>query len=257
MTRNILDRGPLTAAAAIALAFMFGGCGALDKKAVCEGAPQHLFVAASISKSDLAVSQEMAPVAIRQAVDRAVKSCGSLSVGMFGGKHAEADLTLHTRVFTPSKTSTYGDVTPILKPLEDEAAAFAKQQFLEPLAKTSAVSGSPFLNGLARIAAEAKVHHIAHATVVMLGDGIAIEKAQNGERINFGAKKVDVKAVNAFASLYGPLKDSCVILTGSGADADLTDEQLRTARNLLGGVLKQSGTKFVATRDDDVIPWGC
>lgn len=132
-----------------------------------------------------------------------------------------------------------------------------KEKLLAPLAHAKPVSGSPFLNGLARISAELQVHHITDATVLVIGDGVAIERAQDGTRIDFGAKKIDVKAVNAFATLYGPLKDSCVILTGSGAASVLTDEQLRTARNLLGGVLKKAGAKFVATRDDDVIPWGC
>lgn len=247
---------PPLAAATIA-AVLFGGCGALDKKPVCGGTPHHLVVIASTSKSDLAVSQQMAPVVIKQAVDRAVRSCGSLSVGLFGGQHAEADLALHTREFTPSKTSTYGSVTPILKPLEDDGATFVKNNLLKPLAKAEAVDGSPFLNGLARVSAELNAHHITGATVLMIGDGIAIEYAQDGSRIDLSAKTIDVKAVNAFASLYEPLKNSCVILTGSGAAADLTDEQLRTARNLLDGVLKKAGAHFVPTRDDDIIPWDC
>lgn len=256
-TPSIRAWSPFLVAVTLAAAVILGGCGGLAKKQVCAGTPQHVVIVASTSTSDLAVSQDMAAAVVQQAVHKAVYSCGSLSVGMFGGQRAEADLTLQTHEFAPGKTSTYGSLDPILKPLEDDGATFAKDKLLEPLARAMPVNGSPFLNALARISAELHVHHITGATVLMIGDGVAIERAQNGMLIDFGSKKIAFKAINAFASLYGPLKNSCVILTGSGAASHLSDEQLRRARTLLGGVLNKAGAKFVATRDDDIIPWDC
>jgi hypothetical protein len=91
----------------------------------------------------------------------------------------------------------------------------------------------------------------------MCGGEIAFENAPDGTLIDFGGKTIDPKTVDTFANLYGPLKASCVILTGSGAASHRSDQQLRNARRLLGGVLANADARFIATRDADVIPWNC
>lgn len=247
---------PVPAVAIITAAGLLAGCSATDKKLVCRGEPQHIVVVASTSVSDLALSQQFAPAVSEQAIKRAATSCGDVSLGLLGGRHAEADLVLQRHEFRPSRTSVYGSITPILEPLEAEGNRFAARELLQPLKRATAVGGSPFLNGLARVAAELKVHAVTKATIVLVGDGVAVERGVDGQPISFGAASIDVKDVNAFAPLYASLQGSCVILAGSGAEADLTDEQLRTARQLLGGVLQKAGAKFLATRGDD-IPWSC
>lgn len=246
---------PLPVVATIA-AVLLTGCGAVEKKQVCSGQPEHVVVVAATSISDLELSQRFTPAVSKQAVERAATSCGSLSVGLLGGKHAEADLALETHQFTPSKTEVYGSTTPILEPLKQDGGDFVERELLKPLRQAEALEGSPFLNGLARIAAELKTRHVTKAAIVIVGDGVVVERGQDGRLISFGDDTPDHKAVNAFAPLYGPLKNGCVILAGSGAEAKLSDEQLRTARRLLGGVLEEAGAQFVATRGDD-IPWGC
>lgn len=246
---------PFPVAAALS-AGLLAGCSATDKQQVCEGAPEHVVLVAATSISDLKLSRQFTPAVAEQAINRAATSCGSLSVGLLGGQHAEADLVLQQHEFVPSKTSVYGSVTPIREPLQQDGTTFAESELLKPLAQAAPIGGSPFLNGLARIAAELKAHHVTNAVIVIVGDGVAVERGLDGREISFGDSVPDERAVNAFARLYGPLKGSCIILAGSGAAAELTDQQLRTARQLIGGVLEKAGAKFVATRGDD-IPWGC
>lgn len=249
--------------AATALALLAGagsvaacnGCGPMRQE-VCAPSAQHVAVVASTSLSDLAVSREMAPAVVEQATERAVTSCGSIAVGLLGGRHAEADLQLHTLALTPAKTQTFGNPKPILDPLRQDARELTDRELIAPLKQAQAVSGSPFLNGLARVAAELKVHKTKGATVVLIGDGIAVEQAPGGNKIDFAAANVDAGAVDEFAALLRPLRGSCVILVGSGAEANLTDAQVRRARALLTGVVSKAGAKLAITRDSR-IPWGC
>lgn len=243
-------------AATMLAAGLLAGCSATDKKQVCEGKPEHVVLVAATSISDLELSQQFTPTVAKQAITRAATSCGSLSVGLLGGKHAEADLVLQQHQFVPSRNSVYGSVTPIREPMEAAGKKFVSQQLLQPLAQATPIGGSPFLNGLTRIAAELKAHHVANATIVVVGDGLAVERGIDGRWISFTDNLPDERAVRAYAPLYAPLNDSCVILAGSGAASELSDQRLRAARQLLGGVLEEAGAKFVATRGDD-IPWVC
>jgi hypothetical protein len=138
----------------------------------------------------------------------------------------------------------------------EEGRGFVAEQLLEPLGSAEAVEGSPYLNGLAQIATEMEAHRIQRASILLIGDGLAVEQDLNGRQLNLYARHVDEDAVLAFASLYGPLKGSCVILLGSGADADVSDGQHRSTRRLLDEVLTKADARFVSTLSSDV-PWDC
>jgi hypothetical protein len=243
-------------AAALLIVVLMAGCSAMEKQQVCEGTPEHVVLVASTSMSDLKLSRRFSPVIAKQAVNRAAVSCGSLRVGLLGGTSAEADLELRAHQFTPAKKDAYGSAEAIRRPMEEAGEKFAEDELLQPLRRAAPVGGSPFLNGLARISAELEARHIDGATVVLIGDGVAVEKGVNGEQISFADGQPDAAAVRAFAPLYTQINGSCVILAGSGAEANLTDQQLRVARQLLGEALEDAGAKFVSTRGDD-IPWGC
>jgi hypothetical protein len=237
----------ITAAAAV-------GC-SQKKVAVCQGKSENLVLVPSTSISDLETDRLLAPRVTEQIVERAAESCGSITVGLQNNRPT-ADLELVTLELSPARDEAFNR-NPDVRDMVEDGTAFVEKHLLEPLSKVQATDGSPFLGTLVRIRDELDVHGLIPATIVLLGDGISVEEAPNGEGyINFTHETVDADLVRAFEPLLRPLTGSCVMLLGAGADSELPDSRLREARAILGKTIENAGGKFVATRSPD-LPASC
>lgn len=237
----------------LALTLLIASCGPA-KEAVCEGDQERLLLVPSTSESDLAIDRELAPTVAEQVVSRAANSCGSVTVGTQNNR-ATADMALQTVQLTPDKDEAFNRNPEVAK-LEREGNDFVDQKLLQPLAEMSATKGSPFFASLTKIGDEMDVHGLAPATVVLVGDGIAVEKSPSGKTIDFSDPESAAGALREFVPLLRNLKGSCVILVGAGAGSGLSDQDLRTAQDLMGRTLGSAGAGFVATRSPD-IPDSC
>lgn len=232
------------------------GCGP-EKEPVCTKPKHDVVVVAHTSKSDLEMSREIAPAIQADVVDLAVASCGSLSLGIMGGRTAAAQLDLVTHEFVPEKRTTYGQPKPVLAPLMKEADAFYQDALLAPLADLEAAKGSPYLNGLAQIAMELSNGGTKKAVVILIGDGLSVEPAPDGGNVNSYKDPINTDAAMSFVPLLEPLAGSCVLLIRSTIESDVTDEQLRTAHDVLGQVLEAAGAGLVVTTSTSDLPIAC
>ncbi|WP_354699913.1 hypothetical protein DSM112329_00173 [Paraconexibacter sp. AEG42_29] len=238
---------------AVVATFLATGCGQ-QMQAVCPDVPERVVLVPSTSASDLATSQDLGPAVAAQAVARAANSCGRISVGLQNNA-VESDLELLSLELTPKRTMAF-NAKPVIKPLIKEAEAFVQDTLLGPLATIPPTNGSPFINGLIKMATELNAHGGVPATIILLGDGIAIERTPSGGLVDFRTTDVPKALLDEFVPLLAPLKASCVMLVSAGAESDLTDETLRNGQKLLGDTLNEAGIGFVATRSRDV-PTSC
>jgi hypothetical protein len=245
--------------AGAALAVLFGfvlvilGCG--DEEPVCLGEPEHVVFLPSTSYSDLKVSQELAPEVGRQLVARAAASCGRLSVAILNNQ-PESDLELQSVKLVPERTTAFNR-KPIIKELVTAGERFLQDKLLDPLAETPVTHGSPFHGGLVKIGAELEAHEGGPATVVVLGDGIAVERSpETSGVINFSNRVVPEERLDEFVPRLTSLKGSCVMFIAAGAESNLPDERLRDARAMMENTLSKAGVEFVATRSRQV-PRSC
>lgn len=214
---------------------------------VCSATPERIMVVASTSTSDLKTARELTPAVTGEAAARASESCGLVGAGIAGNR-VESDMVVELKQLEPART-TAPNRRPDVRKMLRAAERFYDQKLLEPLANVTATSGSPFLGALAKVAAELEAEGLSGGTVVaIVGDGIDIEGAPSGKKIDFRSHEVDRRALDEFVPLLRPLSGSCVALLGAGARSNADPVVLRRSRKLLGGVLSKANVDFVATR---------
>jgi hypothetical protein len=241
---------------ALAVVVLFAGCGSTEP--VCQGAPQHMVLVPSTSKSDLLIDRAQTPYVAQQVVDRTAASCGQLTAGIQNNL-PEANLDLHT-LWLASPIARAFNRSPEQRQLVARGVAFVKSKLLDPLKVTPATAGSPFLGALVKIGQELQAHGGSKATIVLVGDGIDLEPAPQGDGlINLAADPLEgprvatvLKRMMEFVPLLKSLAGSCVMLVGAGATNVLPDTRIRLAQQLFGQVLRRAGVGFVATRSSDL-----
>lgn len=251
INKTLLAGIPLFAVAAALIAFAGGG----GDEPVCKGTPQRIVVVPFTTVSDVAVSKQLAPAVASQAVQRAAESCGLLATGIADAR-VQSDLALRTVDMTPTTTSA-PNRKPHIRKLVKTGSAFIQNKLLVDLDGSSGTPGSPFLGALSKLAEELDARDWSGGTtIVLIGDGIAVEEAPSGASIDFRRRKIDRRAVSEYAELFEPLAGSCVMLIGTGAESNLDPETLRRANQYLGRVLKSVDAGFVAVRSSD-LPTDC
>lgn len=234
-------------------ACLLAACGP-KQAAVCPDKPQHYVLIPSTSSSDLETSRALAHDVAGQVVARGADSCGRITVGLQTPR-VESDLELRSKSLTPARSTAFNR-KPVIRPLIKRGTKFVDSALLQPLAKIAPSSGSPFLGALAKVSAELRAHGTGPATVILLGDGIDIERSPSGARVDFRRSSVSHEPLDEFVPLLSGLKGSCVLLVGEGAASRLPGQTLRNARRLLGDTLRKAGVGFAATRSRDLPP-GC
>lgn len=254
MTRPSLRYWVWSAAAILIVGASLAACGP-SKEAVCQGAPEHIVMVPATSISDLKTSQQLAASVAHQAVVRAANSCGQLSVGLQSNQ-PEADLELRSIEFEPAHERAYNR-KPAQREMIRQGDEFTSTALLEPLKHIKATAGSPFFGALAKIGAEVKAHSGGRVTVLLLGDGIAVEPAPPGnDMVDFRRASVPVERLDRFVPLLKPLAESCVMLIGAGARSDLPAQRIRAAQQMLSTTLQKAKAGFVATRSRE-LPANC
>jgi hypothetical protein len=245
---------PAAVVALLALSLLAVGCGP-SATAVCSGRPGDFVLIPSTSQTDDKTSVAMAPEVSRQVVRRAAESCGRLTVGI-QDDHPEADLVLHSIILTPPDATAFNTEKKVEK-LAEKGDEFVEAKLLAPLDQTPATDGSPFLSTLAKVGAEMTAHGWAPGTIVLLGDGLVVERPPGGgEMVHFGLEPVPGGVVEAFVPELKSLHGSCVILVGAGAGSSMSDDRLRASQEEFAETLKAAGVEFVASRSPN-LPDGC
>jgi hypothetical protein len=242
------------AALFVTTAIVVGGCGP-SPTAVCSGTPANLILVPSTSKTDDETSIAMTPKVSKEVVRRAAESCGTIRVGIQNGR-PEADLVLQSTTLVPEDKTAFNTEAKT-KALIEKGDEFVQAELLRPLEHLPATGGSPFLSTLVKVGEEMTGHGWKHATIVLVGDGLVVERPPDGGKmIRFGVEPVAKETVEAFVPLLRPLRGSCVILAGAGAGSKLTDGRLRESQKVFGRILEAAGVEFVSTRSPD-LPRSC
>jgi hypothetical protein len=230
------------------------GCAGEDEL-VCAGAPERIAVVPFTSSSDLAIAQELTPEVAEQMAARAAETCGEIGGGL-AVRNVESELVVDMAQMKPDAHKA-PNRNPYVTRMEKDANAHLKSVVLDPLEKAQATGGSPFLGALAKVAAEFEAHdRRGPSVIVLVGDIIDIESSPTGRLIDFRKYHVDEKALQEFLPLLEPLRGSCVVAVGAGANSDRDPELLRHHRALLDDLLANVEIDFRATRAADV-PKGC
>jgi hypothetical protein len=234
----------------LTLALVATGCGP-EPTAICSGHPGDFVLIPSTSETDDETSVAITPQVSKEVVRRAAKSCGRVTVGIQDGR-PEANLVLHTTtLIPPDKTAFNTDRK--TEELTQEGVEFVKTELIEPLDRTPATGGSPFLSTLVKVGEEMTNHGWAPGTIVLVGDGLVVERPPSGgQMIRFGAETVPAGVVETFVPLLKPLHGSCVMLIGAGAGSKMSDDRLRTSQELFAQTLRAAGVGFVASRSPDL-----
>jgi hypothetical protein len=243
----------LVAAAAVLAS---SGCGP-DEKVVCSGPPEHYVLVPSISQTDYDVSLEMTPTVAQEVVDRVARSCGRVTVGIQDGR-PEANLELQSTTLTPeAKDEKVFDLDSEIDDLSKQGRSWVDSHLIVPLNETEARNGSPFLTALAKIGDELAAHQWQTGTIVLVGDGLVVERRPSGEgKVRFGQQPVTEEEEEEFVPLLRSLHGSCVMLIGAGATSELPANMLRASQKAMDEILDDAEVDFVASRSSELPP-GC
>ena len=240
---------------AVATALVTSGCA--DEKVVCSGPREHYVLVPSISKTDHDVSVEITPQVAQEVVDRVAGSCGRLTVGIQDGR-PEANLELQSTTLTPEpKDEKLFDPETEIDDLGREGRVWVQEHLITPLNETEARDGSPFLSALAKIGDELSVHRWPRGTIVLVGDGLVVERRPGGQgMVRFGQEPIPPEVEAEFVPLLRSLHGSCVMLVGAGATSKLPASRLRASQEAMSNILDDAEVDFVATRSPELPP-GC
>jgi hypothetical protein len=247
---NLWSQRAVAALAALVTAIGFASC--KKETHICPAESPNYVLIASTSSSDLTASQELATKVSAQVIERAVRSCGRIIVGLQDNK-PEANLVLQSRKLTPESDKTI-DPTPIFRDLREEAQNFVDRNFLRPLKSKSPTNGSPFLGTWVELGKELQAHGWRPATIVEIGDGIEIERLPSGQLVDFRQASVPPSLLKQFLGGLGLLKGSCVMLIGAGSDDAQRRAQIARSQPMLQRTLGKARVGFVGTRSPDVPP---
>jgi hypothetical protein len=241
----------LGALAAAALALTGLGCG--DKELVCVGAPNHVAVIASISKTDYDISTELAPEVAGKSMRHVASSCGELMVAIQDGR-PDSNLNLVRKRFEP-RTEEAFDPGAIREDMFEEGDEFVKTELLTPLNQVQPIGGSPFFATVAKTRREADARGWPPVTIVLIGDGFVVERSpETSKMIRFGQEPISNQILAEFTGMLGDLNGSCVMVVGFGAGTGLQPEQIRETERLLAKTFEAAGATFLASRSPDIDP---
>lgn len=239
-------------AAALLTPLIAVGCGP-RQEGVCSGHAEHIVLVPSTSMTDYDVSVELTPAVARQVVRRVARSCGRLTFGIQDGR-PDANLELHSLSLAPEQRKAYSPEA-ITRQLVEKGDAYAQKNLIEPLDASEATGGSPFFSTMAKIGDELRVHGWEQGTIVLVGDGLVVERPPGGgPMIRFGVEAVPEERVSGFVPLLRSLRGSCVVLVGAGATSKLPGDRIRAAQQILSKTVERAGIGFVATRSPELPP---
>lgn len=225
------------------------GCGP-TQVAVCPKGDPHLVLAPSISVTDYDVSRELTPPVARELAARAARACGRVTVGILDGR-PEANLELRSKRLRPERELAYNPDA-VKRQLVDEAQGWVEDELLAPLEEAEPRGGSPFFQGMAKIGREVRNHGWPAATVVVVGDGLVVERSpSSGRMIRLGREDVPAQELEAFVPLLRSLEGSCVILVGAGGTSKIADRRIRESLRIMADTLDAAGVEFVASRSPE------
>ena len=244
----ILAAGPVAVLVSLALA----ACGG-KQVAVCEGRPATLQEVAMTSTSDIETAKALAGPISDQLIAEAVRTCGTLQVGI-ADAHPET-LVLHSVKLVPAQLEAYNPKV-LRDDMTAEAKKFVRQHLLDPLARIKkGTPTSPFLGVSAKVAQESKVRGITGSKLIIVGDTVAVENTPSGRRIDMRGASVSAAALREFVPLLkgGP---SCVMIIGEAIGSKLPAERIRAAGAMLKRTYNQAGVQFAASSSPD-LPASC
>jgi hypothetical protein len=256
MTRRDRMRMALASGGIVAvLALLIGliGCGGDTTQAVCQGPATTYELAGMTSTSDYKVTKRNAKTVSDQIIERAVRSCGTIAVGI-ANPHSEA-LVMSFVKLTPKKAETFNPRLERRK-MTATAEAFVAAHFLNPLAALKkGHRTSPFLNVAAKLSQENRDRGIKNAQATVLGDTVAVELSPSGRTIDMRRRSVDTRALNEFVPL---LKGGigCAMFIGEAVDSRLPAARIRAARGMLERTFHKADIGFLASSSTQ-LPESC
>ena len=244
----LLAAGAVTALLTLALAACRG-----KEVAVCEGRPAVVQEVVMTSTSDIKTAKALARPVSEQLIAEAVRTCGTLQVGI-ASAHPET-LVLHTKELVPAMKKAYNPRL-LREDMTKEATEFVRDNLLTPLARmATGEPTSPFLGVGAKVAHESHEHGLAGGKLIIVGDAVAVEKAPSGQRIDMREARVSDSALREFEPKLrgGP---SCVMIIGEAIGSKLPAARIQSARAMLKGTFNRAGVLFAASSSPDV-PASC
>lgn len=211
---------------------------------VCEGTPEHIVVVAMRSYSDLDLAREYAPKVVEEARDRAISSCGTLTVGLAGEKPSQT--VLHTLRMVPSKREAFR-ARPIRNRMRKEADPQIAEHLLDPVKRATAGVESPFLTLAAFVRDELRKHDVTPTMVVLIGDAVVVERDAGIDALSHRMPK---DALDAFVPRLRGLP--CTAIIGAAIDSGLREEVLQDTLGALERTFAEAGVKLIATPSEQL-----
>jgi hypothetical protein len=206
---------------------------------VCEGERRHIGIVVMRSQSDLALARAVTPAIVAQAEDLALRSCGSLSIGIAADQPEATEMHLITMV--PAKLHAH-DAGPIRKRMAKSATPQLDRFILDPVKTMTASPESPFLSVAARVREDLANRDIPMNLLVIVGDGVVVERA-NG--IDARSGTLPQGKLDAFVARLHDVP--CTVLVGAATHSGLHDRLLRRADKALQGVWQRAGSRLITT----------
>lgn len=255
MTTDHLTKGlaGIVAAAALLFVVTLG-----DEEPVCRSGKLAAPVAvlAFTSPSDIDTAREMAPSVARQAAQMTAEGCAT-AISAIATANVQSDLEPRVHWSEPAAL-TAPNRAPYLRRMRQAAERHFDRELVQALRRHGATPTSPYLTALVKLFTELRELGLRDVRVLVIGDGVAVEKSPSGRLIDFRSRRVDEAALDEYvpelAALNGTV--SCVALLGAGARSQLDALVLRRAGGLLDQTLTRAGVMFAATRGD-TIPARC
>jgi hypothetical protein len=250
-TMSLWRRTVALLALAALLAALVAGCGGVSsaKKPVCEGKPQRLVIVGMTTPSDLESSKKLAGPVTDQAIAKAVKSCGSVTVGVVD--ESAENLALYSKTLTPKKKTAINP-KPQRTQMTDIAETFVKEHYLDPLNRQNKpTKGSPFFSVSAKIRQELAAKGIHATAVVITGDGVFVDVTPTGKKVDARAANVSDAALDEFVPLLKGLP-KCMMLIGDARGSGLDLNKLRRTSQQFVATFAKAGVTVQPTSSSEL-----
>jgi hypothetical protein len=199
---------------------------------ICPPGPRPTYDLLALSSlSDLTTAQGLAPNAAHQIAERAATQCATVRTGITTDGSV-ANLTIASVAATPP-TGTAAKRGPIIAQYEHDLNA-GLRSFIKRLDGTKASSGSPVFGTVRRAIEDYESLSVGRngpLIVVLLTDGLSVEKTDSGRLVNLEAPSVNMTAVAEMTKELATTAQHAksrisVLIVGFGANAPFRDPRL-------------------------------